>query len=303
MNLISEFFINSIAPSTLLPWSLTTKGTLGLPPQTSLAASMMPWATVAQLTIPPKMLTRIPSTLGSELRILKAATTWGVLTPPPRSKKFAGSPPWSLMMSMVAIASPAPLTRQAMLPSRLMKFKSNLAASTSNTSSWEVSRWSWISFWRNSAFSSNPTLASTQQISSLVVSMKGLTSTMVQSHLMKVSYNASMFLAADSVHLSVENFIFLAISMAWPGFRPVLMSTGSLMIAEGSSSAMSSMVTPPLEDPIMTGPPNVLSMRIAKYFSLFPSTDSTIATLLQMRPAAPVCLVISLKPIICLAMS
>ena len=31
--------------------------------------------------------------------------------------KFAGSPPWSLMRSIVLIASPAPLTRHPMLPS------------------------------------------------------------------------------------------------------------------------------------------------------------------------------------------
>ena len=41
-------------------------------------------------------------------------------TDPPTSRKLAGMPPWSLMMSMVAIAKPAPLTRQPMLPSRAM---------------------------------------------------------------------------------------------------------------------------------------------------------------------------------------
>ena len=39
---------------------------------------------------------------------------------PPTSRKLAGSPPASLMMSMVAIASPAPLTMQPTLPSSLM---------------------------------------------------------------------------------------------------------------------------------------------------------------------------------------
>ncbi len=37
--------------------------------------------------------------------------------PPPTSRKFAGSPPFSLMTSMVAMARPAPLTMQPMLPS------------------------------------------------------------------------------------------------------------------------------------------------------------------------------------------
>ena len=38
--------------------------------------------------------------------------------PPPMSRKFAGSPPASLIMSSVAIARPAPLTMQPMSPSR-----------------------------------------------------------------------------------------------------------------------------------------------------------------------------------------
>ena len=36
---------------------------------------------------------------------------------PPTSKKLAGEPPCNLMMSMVAIARPAPFTMQPMLPS------------------------------------------------------------------------------------------------------------------------------------------------------------------------------------------
>ena len=39
------------------------------------------------------------------------------VAPPPTSRKFAGSPPCSLMRSIVAIARPAPFTMQAMLPS------------------------------------------------------------------------------------------------------------------------------------------------------------------------------------------
>mmetsp|Transcript_13932 Transcript_13932/g.27578 ORF Transcript_13932/g.27578 Transcript_13932/m.27578 type:complete len:325 (-) Transcript_13932:125-1099(-) len=253
--------------------------------------------------MPPKMFTRMPSTFGSSFRILNAATTCGVLTLPPRSRKLAGSPPWSLMMSMVAMARPAPFTRHAMLPSRLMKLRSNDAASTSIGSSWEVSRRLWISFWRKSALSSKPILASTQQISPAVVSMNGFTSTMVQSHLINVSYSASMFFAADWVADSVWNFIFFAMSSACPGLRPVLMSMGSLMMADGSFSAMSSIVTPPRALATTTGPPNDLSMRMAKYFSSTPCTASTIATLLQIRPAAPVCLVMSFCPIIFPAIS
>ncbi len=46
----------------------------------------------------------------------KASVTWSLLAPPPTSRKLAGSPPWYLMMSMVLMARPAPLTRQPMLP-------------------------------------------------------------------------------------------------------------------------------------------------------------------------------------------
>ena len=44
--------------------------------------------------------------------ILNAAITCCIVAPPPTSKKFAGSPPCSLIMSMVAIAKPAPFTSE-----------------------------------------------------------------------------------------------------------------------------------------------------------------------------------------------
>ena len=49
-----------------------------------------------------------------------ASVTFSVVAPPPTSRKLAGLPPKCWMMSMVAMARPAPLTRQAMLPSSLM---------------------------------------------------------------------------------------------------------------------------------------------------------------------------------------
>jgi hypothetical protein len=65
------------------------------------------------------------------------------VAPPPQSRKLAGSPPLSLMMSMVAIARPAPLTKHPIDPyhqvttdlritSNLIKFKPNSAALTSS---------------------------------------------------------------------------------------------------------------------------------------------------------------------------
>jgi hypothetical protein len=57
------------------------------------------------------------ATFGFRNMILNASVTFSVVAPPPTSRKLAGSPPNSLMVSMVAIASPAPFTRQPMLPS------------------------------------------------------------------------------------------------------------------------------------------------------------------------------------------
>ena len=49
-----------------------------------------------------------------------ASTAPSVVTDPPTSRKFAGSAPCSLMISMVAIARPAPFTRQPIAPSSAM---------------------------------------------------------------------------------------------------------------------------------------------------------------------------------------
>src|SRR5580700_349174 len=102
--------------STLVPSRRTTSGTCKL---TSRAAETMPSAITSQRMMPPKMLTRIASTLGSERISLNAIVTRSFVAPPPTSRKFAGLPPNSLMMSIVAMASPAPLTMQPILPSSL----------------------------------------------------------------------------------------------------------------------------------------------------------------------------------------
>jgi len=85
-----------------------------------LAALTMPWAMMSQRMMPPKMLTRMPLTALSERMILNASVTASSVAEPPTSRKLAGSPSKSLMVSMVAMASPAPLTRQPMLPSSAM---------------------------------------------------------------------------------------------------------------------------------------------------------------------------------------
>src|SRR5437016_4362857 len=56
----------------------------------------------------------------SERRMRKAFFTCSADAPPPTSRKFAGLPPAILMMSIVPMARPAPLTMHATLPSNLM---------------------------------------------------------------------------------------------------------------------------------------------------------------------------------------
>src|SRR5690606_7227216 len=109
-----EFFSRSLPASTFVPSRRTITGTLT---PTSLTAAMMPSAIMSQRTMPPKMLTKIALTLSDDRISLNASVTRSLLAPPPTSRKLAGSPPSSLITSMVAIARPAPLTRQPMLPS------------------------------------------------------------------------------------------------------------------------------------------------------------------------------------------
>src|SRR6516165_3052698 len=103
--------------STLVPSRRTTSGTCKL---TSRAAATTPSAMTSQRMIPPNMLTRIPSTLRSLRMSLNAVVTRSLVAPPPTSRKFAGLLPCNLMMSIVAIARPAPLTMHPILPSSLM---------------------------------------------------------------------------------------------------------------------------------------------------------------------------------------
>ena len=105
------------AGSTFVPSSRTTSG---ISKPISDAAATMALAMVSHLAMPPKMFTRMPFTLSSLRMMRKASVTAAWLAEPPTSRKFAGSPPCSLMMSIVAIARPAPLTRQPIEPSSLM---------------------------------------------------------------------------------------------------------------------------------------------------------------------------------------
>ncbi len=127
---------SSLRPaSTFVPSRRTTSGTLKpIEPSGFLnfvAALMMPCAITSHRMMPPKMLTSTPLTLGSDRMIPKASVTASSVAPPPTSRKFAGSPPCSLMMSIVAIARPAPFTRHPMFPSSAMYVRPNFWARTS----------------------------------------------------------------------------------------------------------------------------------------------------------------------------
>src|SRR5712675_700683 len=84
------------------------------------AAATTPAAKTSHRKMPPKILMNTARTLGSLIKMRNAFLTCSEDAPPPTSKKFAGEPPAYLMMSMVAMAKPAPLTMQATLPSSLM---------------------------------------------------------------------------------------------------------------------------------------------------------------------------------------
>ena len=76
-------------------------------------ASMSPRATSSPRVIPPKMLTRMASTLGSARMIRIAAATLSARAPPPMSRKLAGSPPARLTRSIVVIARPGTVDHAA----------------------------------------------------------------------------------------------------------------------------------------------------------------------------------------------
>ena len=104
--------------STLVPSSRTTSGSLSA---TSRAAATMPFGDDVAAHDPAEDVDEDAlHRSGRERMILNAAVTFSFDAPPPTSRKLAGSPPDSLMMSIVAMARPAPLTMQPILPSSLM---------------------------------------------------------------------------------------------------------------------------------------------------------------------------------------
>ena len=58
---------------------------------TSFTAATTPSAMTSHFMMPPKMLTKMPFTFGSDMMILNAAVTFSVVALPPTSRKFAGA--------------------------------------------------------------------------------------------------------------------------------------------------------------------------------------------------------------------
>ena len=97
------------AISIFVPCNLATIGVLRFILSTTL---INPWAIASHRTIPPKIFTKMAVTLGSDVMRSKACLIACGVAPPPTSRKFAGAPPLSFMISIVAIARPAPLTAE-----------------------------------------------------------------------------------------------------------------------------------------------------------------------------------------------
>ena len=90
---------------------------------------------MSHLIIPPNIFTNIPLTASSDKIILNASLTFSLVALPPTSKKLAGDEPLRFMISIVAIANPAPFTKQPISPSNFMYAKSNFLANVSEGSS------------------------------------------------------------------------------------------------------------------------------------------------------------------------
>jgi hypothetical protein len=101
------------------------------------------------------------------------------------SKKFAGSLPYYIIRSIVAIANPAPLTRHAIFPSKQILFRLYADTSTSLGSSSPVSCDCAMSGCRMSALSSKLTVQSMAEECPSFVKTNGLISINEQSLEMK----------------------------------------------------------------------------------------------------------------------
>src|SRR3984885_13799340 len=270
--------------SSFVPFMRTTNGTLSF---TSLAAAITPSAIVSQRMIPPKMFTKIPLTAGFFSISLNASVTFCAVAPPPTSRKFAGSAPNSLIVSMVAMASPAPLTKQPMLPPSEMYDRSYFDASTSAGSSSSKSRIATMSGWRNSAFESKFNFASSAITSPFPVMISGLISASEASRSTNARYSPCMNVRACAMDASGTP-IFLATSSAWRSVKPASGSTATLCILSGWCAATSSISMPPSELAIKVTRCVERSTTMPTYSSLRMSAPSSTSNRLTTLPSGPV---------------
>jgi hypothetical protein len=101
---------------------------IGLVGVTSSTAKRIDEAIISQESIPPNMLMTITYMFSSFSRSFRASMIYSWVAPPPKSKKLAGSPPNSRIVSICARAIPAPLAITPMFPVREIYYKSKLLA-------------------------------------------------------------------------------------------------------------------------------------------------------------------------------
>src|SRR5579859_1743571 len=270
--------------SSLVPFIRTTRGT---PSFTSLAAAITPSAIVSHRMMPPNMLTRIPLTAGFFSISLNASVTFCVVAPPPTSRKFAGSAPNSLMVSIVAMASPAPFTKQPMLPLSEMYDKSNFDASISAGSSSSRSRIATMSGCRNKALESKLNFASSARTLPSPVKIRGLISANEASHSTKARYRPCMKARACASAASGTP-ILREIPSAWLSLNPSTGSMATLWIFSGACAATSSISMPPSELAIRVTRCVARSTTMPTYSSLRMSAPSSTRSRLTSRPSGPV---------------
>ena len=182
--------------------------------------------------------------------ILKASVTFSFVALPPTSKKFAGEAPLSLIISIVAMARPAPLTKHPIVPSSFIYAKSNLLANISAGSSSVSSLNDIISGCLNKALLSKDIFASRAIKLYSEVNTRGLISNKLASFSIKSLYNWLKNLPA-CLKLEPFNLSSLAINLEWKGWKPIVGSILKDKIFSGVSLATFSMSIPPSVDAII----------------------------------------------------
>mmetsp|Transcript_4483 Transcript_4483/g.14906 ORF Transcript_4483/g.14906 Transcript_4483/m.14906 type:complete len:212 (-) Transcript_4483:226-861(-) len=148
--------------------------------------------------------------------------------------------------------------------------------------------------WRKDALSSKPTLASAAMSRPWASSARGFTSTRVQSHSWKSRkrpFTCSAAAALSPVHPRPSTILAASASVI-----PTAMSTGTLMMASGRSSASSSMDMPPSAHAITMGRGSGRLRRMERYISRLRSIFLATSSVWTGLPAGPVCLVTRVPP-------